>query len=685
MLKNITDFFKKNSMVSVAVFIVLTLLMVMNYSCSTNYIVSLVVSLIIWTVVSVLAVINKYPNKIFTEKFSLFRLVLALGFSICSVVFYTMTNRDPIEYFSVYNLLLCFVITLWFYYTVIPDITVNFKKRLVFSFLISSALTFTCLIYLPFESYISNIDSFEFDCFNFLDYYLFVFFTATVLLALLLNSFKAKFYWVIYKGLVGLSLAIFVQYMFLNSHLSLLGVANDNSAGTAVTIINLVIWIAIFVAVYVLPKFIKNAWINTYKILSGLVLGYHIIAFVIMLVLAPSSVFSTTVEFYTDTSEQFTLSNNNNVVVIVFDAFDNSIVKDLAENNPEYFDGLEDFTVYTNTTSVYDSTVTSMSQIFGGCDFDNTLTIEEWLDKGWNSDSTVTFYNEMHNSNYKCNAYNFELPLKEYVVGKYDNIKQYETEQEIKPNYFNINKFVDEINLLSFYKVAPYALKNCVSFDADAFKYYCIYPMSDVASYSNSEYISNMSYSYVDENIMTVNHLRGLHSPCIVPDEIDNCFVIMNKLVDEMKSSGVYDNSTIIFMSDHGWHNEDATTDGWGATPMFFIKAPGVSQDDTIFTSTPISTTDVLGTIIVDTGLDGVCKYDTSIYDFDENSSRVRYFYDRVRDPELPDVYSTGKLWYIVKYNAFAKYEITDDSAIMYGVDPFTNGNEILPMKEYFG
>lgn len=684
MFNNLKEVIKNKTYILNTLFAFLALIVAMNYDISTNYIVSVLFSAISWLVLTILVVFIKFPHKVLAKP-DKFKLALAFLFDLCFTVLYVMTNRVPITELNLLYPVLAFVCGFWFYYSVLPDITPNFKKRLVFSFLAIAALTVIVLIYVPFESYIQNIESFEFDCWNFSDYYLYVFVTATVFFALLLNTLKAKYYWVVYKLIIAFDICIFAQYSFMNKHLSLLGVANDNSSSMFITITNLLVWIVIFVAVFMAPKLLKDKWPKVYRALSAVILVYHIVAFAIVCIMAPSNAFTTTIEYYTDTSGQFTLSSNENVIVVVFDAFDNKYVNDLVDSNPEYFDGLEDFTVFTNTTSVYDSTVTSMNQMFGGCEFDNTKTLEQWLDSGWNSDSTVEFYAQMHEKGYECNAYNFELPLKEYAYGKIDNFKKYDAPQEVRPAYFNINKFVDDINLLTAYRVMPYIVKNLITFEADAFKYYSTYPMSDLASFSNSQYIESMNYEYVDTNIMNVNHISGLHSPCIVSDEIDNCFLIMKNIVAELKAKGCYDNSTIIFMSDHGWHNEDASTDGWGATPMLFVKPLGASNEDTVFSSAPVSTTDIMGTIADCVDLNDASSIGSSVYDYDESSVRTRYFYDRVRAPELPDVYSAGKLSYIVKYNAFAKYEIEGDSDIMYGVDPFANGNDIVPMREYFG
>ena len=127
-----------------------------------------------------------------------------------------------------------------------------------------------------------------------------------------------------------------------------------------------------------------------------------------------------------------------------FDAFDNLMFSEAVKEHPDYMDGLNDFTIYTNTSSVFDSTVTSMNQMFGNCSFDNTLSLNDWLDSGWNSETTTSFYDAMHEDNYICNAYNFELSEKSYLYGRFDNVEKFDKPKSIKPEQFAIRRFTDD-------------------------------------------------------------------------------------------------------------------------------------------------------------------------------------------------------------------------------------------------
>ena len=197
----------------------------------------------------------------------------------------------------------------------------------------------------------------------------------------------------------------------------------------------------------------------------------------------------------------------------------------------------------------------------------------------------------------------------------------------------------------------------------------------------------NLKLADNDNNSFMVNHLNGTHKTAEEEVEIQRSFEIMEAIVDQLQQLGVYDNSTIIFTSDHGYHNEESEF-GFGATPLFLIKAPHETHDQIVFTSTPEWHEDMMGTIAYLTGIDQDVEpkfFGNTIYDYNEDSVRTRVWYDRMYDEHVPAIYSTGRLNYTTIYNAYCKYEFTGSSDCLYGKEPGSEGTEILPMKEYFG
>ncbi|MBO7426126.1 MAG: hypothetical protein J6U23_10640 [Clostridiales bacterium] len=643
-------------------------------------------------------------KKEITKKHKLIALVLTVPLLYIFFFFFTGT-RNPVFLYRervksplsivvfIFAMLCDLVLAYWLGLILSFAVCEKFKKRIIRLALLFAALGFMLIMYLPMDSYVANIQNFGFTMHNFFYYYIFFYISLVIILPLTFARLKDKHFDLMYKILFATTIGSFIQYMFMNKHLPYLGLTGEKMVwNIPVLLLNTVIWVAIFVAVFMAPKFLKDKYEKVGNAASLIILSYHLISLILVMVFAPADVYSSKILAYFDPSDQFLLSKNNNVIVFVFDAYDNKDMQDLYMADNHRFDRLKDFTFYTNTTSTFDSTITSINSFCGGCDYDKTYTLDEWLDSGWNSENTTSFYNAMHSAGYKCNAYNFDIPIIEYTEGKFDNVVKYDEPQERRVFFFDLNKFYDDFQELALYRAMPYLVKNLVSLaiDRDAFNFYVTYYDNDQSCYYNDEYIENQNYSTVDDNIFMYNHLFGVHEPCDYELEKDACFVIMYRLLENLESMGLYDSSTIIFMSDHGSHRNDA--ESVGASPIFMIKEANVTHDSIVFNDAPICLSDFIGTVAVNAGLDNPEQYGSSIYDYAEGDYRERVVYERLFDSSLPTVYATGHLSYMIRYNAFTKYVICGKASDLNGINPFespTNDKvidiEIFPMKEYFG
>lgn len=649
----------------------------------------------------IVALITRFPARAFDDtkdKNPLLALVLSLP--ILFVTYYYVLGIEKVYYLLVRHkdgfdrLLLAFflvfnvMLSYWIAYALIPLKKEVSRKKLIRTFVLFASLFFLYVLYLPVDSFVGNIDNFDFSCKEFIWYYVAFFISVTVITSLAFLKLGKKIQGYVYRSVLALLIASFVQYMFMNKKLPYLDMTSEGSHWGIVThLINISVWIAIFVLVFLMPKFLKKKFAKVSTVISGLIFAFHLVSLIIVLIMAPAKVYGEKIKYYYDGSEQYQLSTKENVVVVVLDAYDNSDLMAHYNEDPSMFSSLKDFTMYTNTVSRFDSTVTSVNQFAGGCEFNTEYSIKDWLDHGWNSDNTVNFYKAMHDNGYKCNAYNFELPYLEYAYGKFDNIKSYDKPRELKVVQFRVNAFLDDFEKLAIYKCIPYFGKTLLAstFDETTFHFYAWYDESTTMNYYNNEFLENLDYTLTDDKVFLYNHLYGVHEPCDYEVEDARCFEIMDEVIKELKDKGVYDNSTVIFMSDHGKHRSgDETT---GSSPIFMIKRTGETGDEISFNAAPISLDDFMGTVALCAGLDDPSQYGTSIYDFDEDSERTRIVYEKWYVPNLPAVFSAGHLSYMSKFNAFVKFEVKSNVSDIKGIDPLKDkeGLEILPMKEYFG
>lgn len=318
---------------------------------------------------------------------------------------------------------------------------------------------------------------------------------------------------------------------------------------------------------------------------------------------------------------QFEVSKNKNIITIILDAADTQYVTMLLNNKPDAFEGLKDFTFYTNTCSVFDSTYQSLTQVYSGLDKLPVYGIAQWNEDAWESEKANEFYSRFHKAGYKMNFFvdaDWEL---RHLIGKADNLALSD----------------EPVSERDFYH----------------------------RNYGFNNMISTMETADDDYNCFIVQHLWGAHNPIdenTYPSQMAYLFGIVNNYMDKLKEFGVYDDSTIIIMGDHGTHDLYNYPD---STPLFMIKEAGKHSDSMKTSSAPIYFTDLMSTYLISAGLynEETDKelFGSSIYDFDESSVRERVANYRKIDGNYPPS-GISPLCHSYGYNVIYSYSYTGDT-----------------------
>lgn len=344
---------------------------------------------------------------------------------------------------------------------------------------------------------------------------------------------------------------------------------------------------------------------------------------------------------YLSGKEQFVVSKKKNIITFILDAADNVYIENLMNNKPEVFSGFEDFTVYTNTCSVFDSTFQSVTQMYSGYTALPTYKISEWNKDAWGSQAACEFFDRFHKAGYKMNFYvNAELQFSR-LVGKFDNLALSE-EKLYERDYYHSNS----------------------GFDGQ---------------------LETMSLAEDEYNRFNVIHLAGAHDIAeglnSFEEQMEYLFGIVRKYLDKLKEFGVYDDSTIIITADHGTHNIYKHPN---ATPMFMIKEAGKKSDTLKTNSSPIYWTDFIPTYLVNAGLfdekTDKSLFGSSIYDFNENSVRERVSNFRMYSDRYPES-AKSPLVPNYGYNVIYSFKYTGDSKALLEVAGKYDG-EVTWMEE---
>lgn len=486
-----------------------------------------------------------------------------------------------------------------------------------FSIIIS--IPFLLFIYLPTVNMLSNSDDFNLSYWQFILPNVVLFIIIVFTMTIVLFSINQKIRQIVVSLMFIASVQMFIQSLFLNRNIGIIdGYIFNASDHLKESIINSVIWLLIAIGLLVLLVYKSSVFNKISTSISNIFIVYQIIIILISMINAPRFAFQMT-NYCLLGDEQFVVSRDKNVIVLMFDSLDSTYADEIYNNENYIYDDFNDFTMYTNACCVFDMTMDSLPQIMTGATYDNKTVDYQ------------AFYDRLHENNYVINFYNYEslnnsIPVEE----NFDNYKQ--------NSYENIRYKIDYDSVLynsvrlSAFQALPYVFKGSVNSGDIEFNSQILYKGNNQkAIYDNYEFEDNMSLqlSESDKNYIIFQHLDGIHFPKDDYYEAQkDCMKIASEYIEKLKDAGLYDNATVIIMADHGLSDhKPPLTYPTARLPLFMIKCPGDKHDTMELNTAPIYYTDILKTILVCCDLyypeDGD-RFGQSIFDFEPNSKRER-------------------------------------------------------------
>lgn len=465
------------------------------------------------------------------------------------------------------------------------------KKTEITMLLISLAFSFTLFFFAPLDVFIGNQKDFivGFDR-VFLPMLGTAVFSTAVLFALqnLLLLISDAAYIIVSRLIFGLLLAGYVQMLFLNGKMtSFTGDAYHYTDNKLATIANM----ALFIVLALLPMFLSSLanFMPKNKILNfsgGKLIPYICSLFFLMqLAGTGSSIISTDFSKYKKNYTSYlsyepamSLSKDENIVVFLVDRMDGDWMDQAVERYPELSEKFEGFTYYRNNISHNTQTFPSVPQMLTHCMYSGT----EWADyvgKAWEGDTVP--------KNLKENGYNVNLLIDNLTTyssvaqlkDQCDNIRQC-SEDNIRYNYFGNWGIVQSLTKISLAKLSPYAVKSLytvgmgANLSSDFVKYKT--PIDDQMPMATdvesdlrfNDYIrSHPLNADSDKKVFNYTHLNGAHNrssdlvalydttgkePIERVETLRGDLEIVFYYMEQMKELGVYDNSTIVILGDHG-------------------------------------------------------------------------------------------------------------------------------------
>lgn len=499
---------------------------------------------------------------------------------------------------------------------------------------------FLLLVYGPVMIYSSNTDELNYNTAQLLEYMI----PAAVLVAvvgalilLLLRCLSVRVYYAAETLLLGFTIAALIQGTFLTAYLPVIdGEYIDWNAFPVQRVLSIIIWAGSFALAFAVSGMLRK---KDRKIAAVMI---FILAFLLV---------SGTVTAFTVGDSNYNkklvcgqkgildMSEDENLVVIMADAVDEEAFERVAAEHPEYSETFKDFTLFSDTMTAYPFTSHAIPFIMTGQWYENEMPYREYTASSF---AASPILNELKAREYRLGFYAPEFPIE----GIFENY--YESTRFAHPL-----KFIELQTLLSCYRSMPHDLKQYCEVNWEGVYYNSVHADGD--DFYNPENSSLLTF--IESNDVVISKKKcfrfisfdGAHVPFngkaqsdafednSYESAIESAVSLIDTYLGKLRSAGVYDNTIIIVLADHGW---DGNSIIGRQNPFLLIKGTGESHP---FESSgvPVSHADMQSAML--RLIDGSSAEDA--FDYKEGDSRERRFlFFRANDLEhLEEYFQTGK------------------------------------------
>lgn len=481
----------------------------------------------------------------------------------------------------------------------------DWKKQLVPGLILSLALSFLLGLYAPLELYFTNITEFQFDFWALFPQLLKLF---GILLAVCVVGFGLCY--LIHNRLYDLALVLggigyciaYVHGMFLVGNLPPLdGTDFSWSDYHKETVISLIVCAVIAVIFILLVRFLHMK--KTRKVIAGLSLFFTAILVVTGVTVGiTNNGFQRKPLMAVTKNNEFQMSSDTNMVIFLMDAVDSKAFRQLLDgDDPEYAQTLADFTYYPNTVGAYSFTEHSIPYILTGQWFENQEPFEDYTAQAM---AASPLLNRLKAEHYRIGMYEEDLRCTEEQAAEFENV------EKTTLRFTSFSAIAKEELKLVWFKYAPYLLKRAVHVDMNRFTM-IVEPVSDseLYHYVNWDFYpdaQNAQITTVSDKVFKFIHIEGAHVPLRYSKDVtiigsdqgtydqnlQASMTVLKQYLDDLKAAGVYDNTAIVVMADHGyWTYWDDKLLG-RSNPLLAVKGVGESHEMKI-SEAPISYEDL--------------------------------------------------------------------------------------------
>ncbi len=411
-------------------------------------------------------------------------------------------------------------------------------------------------------------------------------------------------------------------------------------------IIDSTVWIVVLgVALFKVPSFYKH--IALASVLLLVVQGGGLAA---EMYLAPDEPEWKSYAIGYDDETMFEFSKEQNVIILVLDAFQSDVFQEIIDEDDEYREMFDGFTYYRNAVAGFSYTYASIPLILTGEYYDNSIPMQDFIKNTFQENSIPLILKE---NGYRVNLY----PLTTMTIYPSDKIaSNVGTKQLGKVDRaIDGQKGATELLKLTMFRHVPHFAKSQFYFMP-----FTKLGLEDDIHHDVVLYNSLMSNTAAssDEKVFVLYHLFGAHNPYTLNSPLQNedlpqnrsgykeqakaALKISGELIAQLKKHDVYDNSMIFIIADHGnsWGGMGLKTEKVSESvgfqtvssrvvasglPLMLVK-PFNSHGDLVISDAPVTLGDVPQTIASELQLSGEFP-GVSILSLNESDERAREYF----------------------------------------------------------
>ena len=440
--------------------------------------------------------------------------------------------------------------------------------------ILSLATCFMLFLYAPLELFFLNQGEFFYDVYVLIPP---IFCTFLVFLGVSLGMFfimkKTKWYYQMLCIYFVCFICSYMQGSFMTGWLpSINGDIVVWSEFSLERIKSILIWIIATVIIVIVHKKAGKDCVEKVIRYSSAVIGGILLLSIIMLCITTGGYHKKQIMSTATAHNILTVSEDENFIILVLDAVDATVMSQVLAEDIEYQKIFDDFTYYTNAMSGYPYTIHSIPLILTGEWYEKQCEFDEFTKTAY---SNSPLFMQLENDGYRMGIYETGFMVDASEQNRFDNIL--DCKRGVN-SWFTFCRWQIQ---LTGYRYAPFDLKRFCYVYVGAFDGLKVLPAeTELFECDNSFFwdkLCDEELDVVDDKCFRFIHVGGAHSPyrydenmnisdeSSYEDGVKACLTMTNKYLEKLKIAGVYDNSCIIIMADHGH------VAGFNDNPILFV------------------------------------------------------------------------------------------------------------------